>query len=139
MERIFCELESADVFVALLSSNFKRSDWCSQELGIARIRRVKIVPFSLDGTIPFGFIRHLQCGWADGQGRISLNDLVKPFIDGFPNRMISSIIEELGPGRASSFRDAEAVMGLLVDRFDEFAHEHIRALGNPALEGGAEA
>ncbi|WP_213803176.1 toll/interleukin-1 receptor domain-containing protein [Granulicella sp. dw_53] len=69
-ERILSELKECDVFLALLSRAFKRSDWCAQESGAAILRRdaVVIIPISLDGTKPYGFLAHHQCRSAlDGQ------------------------------------------------------------------------
>jgi hypothetical protein len=62
-ECIIQELQKADIFVAVLSSKFKASYWCEQELGFIVSRpeaEVVIVPLSIDDTIPYGFISHLQ-------------------------------------------------------------------------------
>jgi hypothetical protein len=60
-DRILAELMSMQVFVPLLSKAFKQSDWASQEVGVAVARReVLIIPASLDGTIPYGFIAAFQ-------------------------------------------------------------------------------
>lgn len=54
------EINISEIFIPLLSKEFKASDWCSQELGIAYSQAKKIIPISLDGTKPYGFINHLQ-------------------------------------------------------------------------------
>src|ERR1051325_3445317 len=59
--RILQELAACDMFVPLLSKAFKASDWAPQELGYIVSRpSVAIVPLSVDGTTPFGFIGHIQ-------------------------------------------------------------------------------
>jgi hypothetical protein len=59
--RILHELKECKIFIPLLSQAFKSSEWAPQEVGIAASRpRVLIIPISLDGTNPFGFIAHLQ-------------------------------------------------------------------------------
>src|SRR4051812_24907224 len=60
-ERILEELRSCEVFVPLLSANSRVSDWTSQEIGFIVSRpEVIITPISIDATIPFGFIAHIQ-------------------------------------------------------------------------------
>jgi len=60
-DRILEELLNCDIFIPLLSRNFKESEWAPQEIGIITARPdVPVVPLSLDGTIPFGFISHIQ-------------------------------------------------------------------------------
>ena len=59
--RIIEELKSCGLFVPLLSANFVASKWAPQEVGFIISRpKVPIAPVSLDGTIPFGFISHVQ-------------------------------------------------------------------------------
>lgn len=54
---ILQEINRADLFIALLSMNYFRSTWCIQESGIAAFRQqMTVIPLSLDGTIPQGFI-----------------------------------------------------------------------------------
>jgi hypothetical protein len=57
---IISELEKCELFIPLLSKEFKISDWCSQEIGIAYIKNMGIVPVSIDDTKPYGFINHIQ-------------------------------------------------------------------------------
>jgi hypothetical protein len=59
-ETIISELIKCEIFVPLLSKEFKISDWCSQEVGIAYIKNLKIIPISIDDTKPYGFINHIQ-------------------------------------------------------------------------------
>lgn len=68
--RILEELGAADVFVALLSKEFTESKWCDQELGFIVSRPdVLVVPLSLDGTMPYGFIEGSQEEPRYGVGR----------------------------------------------------------------------
>lgn len=121
-QRIVDELSKPDIFISLLSDNFKNSDWAPQELGIAYIRNILIIPLCLDETLPFGFIDHLQ-GKPIAERNIPLIYLIKPIVDKFPEYMIPKVIEELG--KACNFRYAESVMELLVPYFDDFQQEHI--------------
>ena len=116
------ELDKSDIFVPLLSKNFKDSDWAPQEAGIAYARDILIIPLRLDNTIPFGFIDHIQ-GKPITEKDIPLNYLIKPIIDKFPEYMIAKVIKKLEEVR--SFRYAESVMELLVPYFNDFQQEDI--------------
>ena len=55
------ELTSCKIFIAFLTTNFKNSDWCGQESGIAYINNLKIIPLNCDGkTNSYGFINKYQ-------------------------------------------------------------------------------
>ena len=55
-------LANADIFVALLSKKYLKSCYCLQESGVAVFRKTEltIVPLSIDGTIPPGFMNRVQ-------------------------------------------------------------------------------
>jgi hypothetical protein len=59
-DTIVKELGLCDIFIPLLSKDFKESSWCSQEIGIAFILGKKFIPISLDDTRSYGFINHIQ-------------------------------------------------------------------------------
>lgn len=59
-DKILEELEEMDIFVCFLSKEYYQSHWCTQEAGIAAFRDVTIIPISLDGSIPQGFISKYQ-------------------------------------------------------------------------------
>lgn len=123
--RILSELKSCKIFVPLLSKAFKKSDWCNQETGLIVNRRgVLVIPLSIDGTIPYGFIAAIQ-----GKRIPENNDyfalLIEPIIVRFPHAILPKLIERLAG--ATSFRNAEALMLPLVSHFDEFSNAEIES------------
>src|SRR5262245_2147597 len=66
-DEILKNLRQMDIFVAILSENYCNSDYCLQESGIAvhRSRDVTVAPLSLDGSVPPGFMAHIQAGKLD--------------------------------------------------------------------------
>lgn len=59
--KILEEIVTCKIFICLLSKNFVESHFCLQETGIAASRKnVNIIPLSLDGQIPTGFIQKFQ-------------------------------------------------------------------------------
>ena len=53
-------LERCHCLIAFLSEEFKSSHYCDQEVGIAVHRNIPIFQFTLDNTVSYGFIKHLQ-------------------------------------------------------------------------------
>ena len=53
-------LECCHCLIAFLSENFRSSDYCDQEIGMAVHRDIPIFQFALDNTNSYGFIKHLQ-------------------------------------------------------------------------------
>jgi TIR domain len=55
--KILEEIAKVDLFVCLISKSYMKSPWCVQESGVAAFRSgIAIIPLSLDGTTPKGFI-----------------------------------------------------------------------------------
>ena len=64
-EEIIKRLRVTNIFVPVLTDNFKQSDWTDQESGAAFIRDIEIIPISInttDGSYvnPYGFIGKYQ-------------------------------------------------------------------------------
>ena len=59
-QEILSNLAVSDLFIPLFSRNFLNSIYANQEVGIAIEKRLKIMPVSIDGTNPRGFIDHLH-------------------------------------------------------------------------------
>jgi len=128
--RIRDELRRCQLFVPLLSKSFLRSRWTLQEVGfIASRPEVKIAPLSIDETIPFGFLSHLQSGRISSDG-VTRQLLVEPLASHFPRKIIPYLIRVAGD--AGSFRSAEAKMSPLVPLFSLFTMEEAQALGEAA-------
>lgn len=57
---ILNEINEANIFILLLNEEFKRSDWCSQEAGMAYLKYKKakslVYCISTDNTNPYGFL-----------------------------------------------------------------------------------
>lgn len=63
-DRIFEELISADIFIFLISENFKKSFWCNQESSIGYLKFELddsiIIPLLLDNVKPYGILYNIQ-------------------------------------------------------------------------------
>ena len=95
-----------DTFVALISENYCGSDYCLQESGVAVLRQddVTIAPLSLDGTVPPGFMAHVQAAKFD----VKSNDqsvLFSIIANHDVGAAIDHLIERLS--ESTSYEDAE--------------------------------
>jgi hypothetical protein len=116
-ERIYRELLDSDIFICLLSTHYRDSDWCSQEIGIAVAREdIAIIPISLDGTHSYGFIGHLQS--AIIKDAHELGDLIHGGLLR-RNTRLGLELSILLTRKAGSFRGAEAVVRRIVPYFDQ--------------------
>ncbi len=57
---ILKKIRRTDVFIPILSQYYYQSVWCVQESGIAVFRKMTIIPLSIDGSIPQGFLSPVQ-------------------------------------------------------------------------------
>lgn len=132
--RILEELGRADVFVALLSKDFMKSKWCDQEVGFILSRPgVLVVPLSIDGTTPYGFIDHLQGIRVDDQKTVA-SVLEGVLYRKRPRHMIPPQIEKMR--HAKSFRRAEAEVQPLVPYFEIFTVDEVNAFAQAASGNG---
>ena len=126
------ELKSCHVFVPLLSKEFIQSEWAPQEIGFAFSRSsILIIPLSVDDTVPFGFISHIQ-GKQIVHEHIQPELLIDPILDRFPHGVIPSLIEKLAG--ATNFRNAEELMLRLVPHFNRFNDNEINAFVTASTE-----
>jgi hypothetical protein len=103
--RILAELAIAELFICLLSENYLKSSWCVQESGIAAFRKdLLVVPLSLDGTIPMGFLGYMQSARVY-PAYIGLTDIAPALLKGKTTKGLSTLIELIGA--SYNYRDAE--------------------------------
>ena len=118
---IIRELKRADVFVALLSKEFKQSEYCSQESGfIISRKKVLIIPLSIDGTMPYGFISHLQGVRVRDEDAVS-QAILDVLLRKRPRIAIPAWVKQVED--VGSFKGAEAIVKPLVTHFPKFTRE----------------
>jgi len=131
-ERILEELLRCQIFVPLLSKSFRESDWAPQEIGVISGRPgVAIVPLSLDGTVPFGFISNIQ-GRRIPQEGPTADLILMPLLKRWPRLILSGMIKQVR--EAGSYRGAEAAMSPLVPYFGELTDPELLALIDVSIE-----
>jgi hypothetical protein len=129
--KILEEIGKADIFICLLSRSYLKSPWCIQETGIAAFRdKMTVIPLSLDGTVPQGFIANIQSVKVDLTA-LTIRDLIPGLLKHDLSKGIDLIIEIIGG--SSSFRGAEANFALILPYADKLTNKQARRLLGQAV------
>ena len=123
--KILEELKKADIFICLLSKEYYESPWCVQESGIAAYKEdTTIIPFSVDGEIPKGFISNYQSAklvnspmLLDPLSVIELDNLIPGLLRHDLELGINAVITLIGESK--SFRGAEVNFKLILPYEDK--------------------
>lgn len=130
-ERILEELRCCDLFFVLFSTNFLSSHWGPQEVGFIVSRpEVLVVPLSINGTVPCGFVSHLQSRRILRDG-ITRELLIEPLAAQRPRMILPGLIRIAG--NAGTFREAEERMRPLVSLFPIFTTQEAEALASASV------
>lgn len=133
-ERILEEIGKANLFICLLSSNYRKSPWCMQESGIAAFREgMTIVPLSLDGTKPTGFLGAYQAVQVD-RDDISLRDILPAFFKHDFDVAVELVIDLIG--ESGGFRAAEENFQLILPHISQMSGPQVKRLLNRAADNG---
>jgi hypothetical protein len=124
--RILRELHACDMFVALLSAVYLQSMWCVQESGIAAFRQdLLVVPLSLDGNIPPGFLGVYQSARLDPQN-FSVQSLAPALTSKDPDKGLHNLIYALA--RSPNYRSAEANFAPIIPFIPTMGPAHASAI-----------
>jgi len=130
---IIQELTVTDIFIPILSKNYYGSIWCKQESGIAAYRGITIIPLSIDGSIPEGFIAHIQ------SVRVDPNALtVAPLVAGIARCdktfAIDCVISRIAG--SGNYRSAEANFALVLPYLTTASDDQIKRLLEESTANG---
>lgn len=105
--KLYSEIKNCEIFIVLLSKNYHEANFTDQELGMALAYEKPVIPISIDGTMPYGFMEKYQCMKCDpeitNENIEKLMGLVMNFSD-TGKEFIDLLIEKLS--NAGSFEDA---------------------------------
>lgn len=144
-KQILEELLTADAMVVLLSKNCLSSKWTGHEAGyfyaITRHEGL-VIPISLDETVSYGIINHLQSERIPpGARSLPVVLWLAPLFNVYADRMIPVVIEKLVECRC--FRTSEVYMKLLQPHYlsiDKAQLDHLimAATSNPCVYSARE-
>jgi len=131
-KRIINELDEFNAFIPVLSDNFKNSDYCSQEVGVAYFKDLLIIPLSVDGTVPYGFISGFRSPPVN-ENNIPLGHIIKLIADYYPEANIKGkLINALK--ETNNFHHAEDMMKNLKPYFDKLCDEEVNTVIDISIE-----
>jgi hypothetical protein len=135
-EIILQKLDSTDIFIPIITQNFRNSLWTDQESGIAFAKNKFVVPISIENNNPYGFLGRYQASKFKVEDIQSSCKVVielirkdsrykKAFIDSFIKKFASS----------SSFDEAGKKAKFLLE-LDDFSEEQINSIAQASYENG---
>jgi hypothetical protein len=131
-DSIISELKKCEIFIPLLSTEFKISDWCSQEIGIAYIKNLKIIPISVDDTKPYGFINHIQTRFVN---KMDINLIIAEGLMEIPSiNNASGFIKLLND--AGSYGRSDEIYGILEPFFDKLEIGDLNSIIEGSIKNG---
>lgn len=123
---ILDNLESTDVFVAIITDSFSTSKWTDQESGIAFTKGKVIIPISIGGKHPYGFIGKYQSLKFNTDSRsIDCEEIIKAVIKRKPQletQILDSLIKSFIT--VNSWESAKNKARLLLS-FDKISKQQI--------------
>lgn len=137
-EQVIIEkLNECDALMALLTEDYKKSDWADQEVGMAVMKGKKIIPVQVD-LVPYGFIKKYQALKMAPERiphnipEVALNVFKAIQRDErLKDNLLNSFIKAFG--KSWSFEDAAAKSELLFT-FEGFTDEQISEISFIAID-----
>lgn len=134
---ILRNLDMADVFIAVLTSDFKESDWTDQETGVAVAGNKFIIPIQIDMS-PYGFINKyqslkLRTDVSNGL-EIATGEIIDAMIlrSKFKADMKSFFINVLA--ESNSFDQAKIRARVVCNKFNDFSKGDINRIYTATME-----
>jgi hypothetical protein len=122
-ETILANLKSTDIFMPIITEDFRASNWTDQESGIAFGDKKFIFPVAVDGNITYGFLAKIQAFKVSSGLPIDTFKIMEAVIKenpGFSNPLLDSLIKVFA--NSYSYDDAGIKSGLLL-KFDTMTAE----------------
>lgn len=134
MKEIYEHINECDVFVILLSKEYHQANFTDQETGIAYTMNKPMIPISLDGTKPYGFMSKYQSTntilpFSDDK-IIEIKNLIYAHTKQ-GQQIIDNLIDQLA--NATSFVNANALVKLVFS-FTKFSKTQINKIAKAFLE-----
>lgn len=139
-ERLIEEINSRNIFIPILSKNFRTSVWTQQEAGFAMANtQIRIFPITLgntriqttDSKHLFGFLNHFQSQRISKEHFDGIDTFIQTLIEKWPRYLIPVLIERVR--KVIGWRKAEAVVLDLLPHFDRFTKKEVDSFIDAAI------
>ena len=94
-------LETSNIFIAILSEKYEVSEWTDQECGFALAKKHLIIPLIVNNTLPYGFINKLQALRYNGDMKETIRTIVSIIRNKFPekDKLLNLLIKSFASSR----------------------------------------
>ncbi len=93
-DAILENLKSTDIFMPLITENFRKSLWTDQESGVALSENKLIFPVAIDGKMPYGFLGKIQAFKQNSKLPIFAENIIESIIQSKP-KFTSPLLDSL--------------------------------------------
>lgn len=139
-ERLIEEINSRDIFISILSKNFRTSVWAQQEAGIAMANpKIRIFPITLgntrlqtaDSTPFFGFLNQIQSQKISTKTLKGINKFIHTLTEKYPRHLIPHLLKPMY--EIDRWREAEAFVHNLIPHFKRFSKREVDLFMDAAI------
>ncbi len=124
------KLDECDVFMPLLTDEFRSSKWTDQETGIAVLKKKIIIPLKVD-LLPYGFISKYQAlPWDNDNFETNIKGIMQTLVKK-EYYTVDDLIESFA--RSGSFADSAFKSALLI-QIDSFTKAQINKIAQASVE-----
>ena len=137
IEVIIDNLRLSDIFIPLITENFRGSDWTAQESGYSLAMDQMIIPVSINNHMPYGFIGRFQALKLNPKNLgVEANKIIDLIIEKgqsskFKHRMINRFLNLLGE---SNSWDTAGYRIAILTKFNDFDKDQVNNLFSLIVE-----
>jgi hypothetical protein len=134
MKMLYEKVQECDVFLVLLSQEYHKANYTDQETGIAYAMNKPMIPISLDGTVPYGFMSKYQATKGSYQITDEKVDEIANLIFAHTEQgqqVINGLIDSFK--NAYSFVAANTIAKMLFS-YTKFSREQINNIAKAVIE-----
>jgi hypothetical protein len=135
-EAILQNLKSTDIFIPLITENFRKSEYTDQESGVALSENKLIFPIAVDEHMPYGFLSKIQAFRQNSSFPISPNEIIKAIIRSkpeFTSPLLDSVIKSFT--LSYNWEDAGLKSNVLLI-FDIMTEEQVNEIFRGVIQNG---
>ena len=134
MKSLYENIQYCDVFLVLLSKQYHQANYTDQETGVAYAMNKPMIPITIDGTDPYGFMAKYQATKATLPFSEEKIDEIRNLIFAHTKQgqeMINGLIHQLQ--EAYTFANAN-VVGNMLFSYTKFSKEQLNNIAKAVIE-----
>lgn len=128
--KILKQLDESHIIVAILSKNFKSSNYCNHELGIAIHRDMLVIPLHIEPIESYGFFKKYQSRPFE-----KYREIQEAIIAHYPHQTINHFLNNLTNDlrKYGNYDSCNRLLKLMDPYFKDFSQRQVEKLVNAVL------